>query len=445
MLFIARAAAATAALCWSVCVGGTYAKIFQGELPAESNFAAFVGKFCFDYKFTGNQSQTVGLVNASISWLPKDGHPSLHQGKGKLWFMVYDDEPEHWKAASREMHSANCAERVNLASRATPLVGKDEAAVTIRIKEGIRPRFWYAVIAGCNVPAAPREYTVHFVNALWTWQQEFSLDHMGLLKLYVIGAIAFLLATVLTNFAASQRAALMGIPVTQHPHIQLVKLSLVASTVSCICFSLHYMRFQRDGFGSQRIRFLAVLAGEVANCTIFLVAMLSSVGWGVSKAALTHRRTFIGAVTFVGCLSAYCEIHAETAADSSTKLYGFQSTVGVLAMILKIFIFCWFASQIQVSHAEELHEKQRRFYKWLGCGFSIWVLNVPVTVIMAFKLPPWERYRAVMTVDLITRFAGQALLAHLFCGPLTPISSQNTFPALDHIDMDNFGRLNDGS
>jgi len=182
-----------------------------------------------------------------------------------------------------------------------------------------------------------------------------------------------------------------------------------------------------DGFGSLRIRFLAVFASVVANCTIYLIAILSSSGWAITTATLPNRRIFLGFMAVVGCLHAWTELQAENSTDQSTQLYSYQGSTGVMSLILKIFVFCWFAFQVKTSYEDELHEKKRRFYKYLGIGVGTWAINIPVTVILAFSLNPWWRYKVVVGVDIATRFLGLCLLSQLLCGPLSPISSDNTF------------------
>merc|ERR1712232_1262656 len=112
--------------------------------------------------------------------------------------------------------------------------------------------------------------------------------------------------------------------------------------------------------------------------------------------------------------------------DQSTKLYSYQSGAGVLLLFLEIFTFCWFAFQVRNTHDEEQDGNRRQFYKGLGFSMSGWALNVPISVILAFEISPWYRYKVVTSVDILARLIGLVLLSHLFCGPDSPITSDNT-------------------
>jgi len=212
-----------------------------------------------------------------------------------------------------------------------------------------------------------------------------------------------------------------------HPYVKLLLLSCAASLASCVFFLLHYRAFMHDGHGSQRIRFLGVLAGIVANSTVFLIAIMSSVGWAVTTYSLQDHRYFLGSIVLVGGFSALVELHSEVYLDQETRLYSYQSPAGLVALMAKVLMFCWFAYQMVHTYREEGQEKPRRYYKYLGATFTTWSLNVPFVVILAFQLSPWVRYKIVTSVDVAFRFLGQALLAFSLLGPSSPISRENTF------------------
>jgi len=429
-------------------VVGASATSFEGLLPQTSDFAEYVGKFCYDYSnqtWSGLNPEVVGNVKLDIT---RESSQPVPRG-GKLYFLIFDDEKGHWKHARRHWQSSTCEEKKAESSLVTE-VEVEEARQTssylIHIRERIRPRFWYFTFVACGIDLkdTPIRYSVHATNDIWGWQSEFSLDHIGLFKVYVIFTIAFCLAALATAWASRWRAAAQDPPLREHPYIQLLTLAYIASAACCGLFLLHYALFMHNGFGSLRIRFLAVVAGIVANCSIYLIAILSSCGWAISSAVLPNRRCFLGLVTVVGFLTAVCELRAETMVDQSTKLYSYQSSVGEMAIILKIFMFCWFAFQVKCSYEEELQGSRRRFYKYLGFSMGFWAINVPVTVILAFFLNPWTRYKVVTGVDMTARFCGLCLLSQLFCGPLSPITALNTFRP-GHVSDAGFNHLSDGT
>lgn len=416
-------------------VGGS---VLKGELPMSMNFATYVGKFCFD--FSEQVGSRVGSLEVKVQKkfvrLPSDTNVNEWIGKGKLYFLLFDDEATHWKAAKRRWEVSTCEEKIESAVTVMEMLSTgqvEKATHVVHIREHIRPRFWYFAFVACDMALLePVVYEVHALNEQWGVQKEFSLDHVGVVVLFAVFSVVFLVAT----FATDRAARCVG--GRDHPYIKLLLLSYVASSASCGCLLTHYLMFMENGFGSQRIRFLGFLAAIVANCTIFLIAILSSVGWAVSCTVLPYRRLILGAVTAIGAMSAFCELHAEVTLDHSTKLYGYQSTPGVLALLFKLLMFFWFAFQIKMTYDEEPDEKHRRFYKFMGVSFTLWSLNVPVTMVLAFELSPWYRYKVVTSVDIIARFLGQALLTQLFCGPTSPITRDNTFRYRDDYEFAQF-------
>mmetsp|Transcript_18133 Transcript_18133/g.33291 ORF Transcript_18133/g.33291 Transcript_18133/m.33291 type:complete len:449 (+) Transcript_18133:88-1434(+) len=434
---VSRCAAAVSVLIWTAWHIPCSGMVLEGELPQSENYAEFVGKFCFD--FASKNDTYVGVVKVRVwSEIPVDS------GQGKLYFMLYDDEKSHWKQVRKNWRSSTCEEKKAAASLTTQ-VTQHKKEYFINIREKIRPRFWYFTFVGCGLEVAetPLLYKVHATNDVSGWQQEFSVDHMGLVIVYGFFTVTFGLATLLVFWLTRWR--LDARPLREHPYLQLLLLSYCASLASCFFFMTHYAKFMKDGFGSQRIRFLGVLAAIVANCTIFLIAILSSVGWAITTHILPGRRYFLGAVATAGGLSALAEYHSETSIDQSTRLYSYQSTTGMVAMMIKIFMFCWFAYQMKDTYDLERQIATRDFYKLLGLSFSLWLLNVPISVALAFGLSSWVRYKIVTSVDLIARFLGQALLSGLLCGSLSPITEDNTFPARDTIGLDSaFDKLDEG-
>merc|ERR1719265_1784712 len=113
--------------------------------------------------------------------------------------------------------------------------------------------------------------------------------------------------------------------------------------------------------------------------------------------------------------------------------------------MIKIFMFCWFAYQMKDTYDLERQGMTRQFYKFLGIAFTIWSLNVPISVALAFDIAPWVRYKIVIGVDITARFVGQALLSWLLCGFNSPITEENTFPARDTHGLDSaFDKLDEG-
>lgn len=71
----------------------------------------------------------------------------------------------------------------------------------------------------------------------------------------------------------------------EHPYVKLLLLSLAASCASSALFTMHYTMFMYDGFGSKRLRFLAMFSAIVATvgCVLELPARLTGTSLEMSK------------------------------------------------------------------------------------------------------------------------------------------------------------------
>jgi len=254
------------------------------------------------------------------------------------------------------------------------------------------------------------------------------MDHKGLYTVHVIFIGCYLMAGLATA-SYSWRMHMTGqVPaMNEHPYIQLLMMSYAASTISSLLFLVHYHYFIQDGFGSPNMRFMGICIGAIATCILYLLALLASCGWAITKCELSYRRRFLGTVSAVGFMHVLSEVCSEVLVDQSTQLYGYSGLSGTVILMLKVFIFCWVACQAKVSYEDDQVEKRRMFFKVLGISMSGCLLIMPITALCAFYLVPWLRYKVVTTVDLAARLLASLVFSCLFCGPVSPISAENTF------------------
>lgn len=354
---------------------------------------------------------------------------------GQLYFLLFDDQTGNWRQIREKWSSMSCSEKVN-ASKWSYNVELSESHdnTSLLIYQHIRPRFWYFTFVGCELPEYRQgglmlRYKVHTRNLHSGWQEEFSMDRFGLFAVYAVFGALFALLTLATFCASRRRISPLAPPggptFRDHPYVQLLLLASLASFASCGLFLVHYTIFMQNGLGSLGIRFIAVLAAIVANCSIFLLAVLCSVGWAISNAELPFRRVFLGLTTLVGGVNALCELRAETAVDQSTKMYSYQSVPGMMSLVLKILIFCWVLRQLRQTFKGEKLDINRCFYQFFGFAIAIWSIGVPVTVLLAVAVSPWYRYKVVISTEIAVRMTSLLLLSFIFCGRSSPLTEDN--------------------
>lgn len=402
----------------------------EGLLPRSTDFAEYVGKFCFDFKNVSedgsNGDPYVGLLEYMVT---AEGPVVPSANSGKLYLMIFDDESSHWKHARRKWKDSTCEEKKEMSSFVGEIKIPDKHQGVfhdvVKIRQRLRPRFWYFTIVACDglsLADMPIRYELHSTNRMFGWQSEISVDHVGLIKAYIAFFILFLVGSALL-WCQSRSGA---VTLTDHPYIQLLTLCYGCSLASVAMFLTHDYLLVHNGFGSLRIRFFGIAGAIAANCTMFLISILSSAGWAITNYTLPSRRCFLGMIAFVGALNLGTELYSEVVVDQSTQLYSYQGSAGVFALVVKVFMFCWIAFQAKASYEDELVERRRRFYKILGIVLTMWSLSVPVTVVLAFAIDPWWRYKVVVVVEMSARMLGLLVLTQLFCGPLSPLDQENT-------------------
>mmetsp|Transcript_97571 Transcript_97571/g.257640 ORF Transcript_97571/g.257640 Transcript_97571/m.257640 type:complete len:491 (+) Transcript_97571:61-1533(+) len=424
----------------------------EGILPVEpGNFSSFVGKFSFDQSLVaGNDSvELSGKVKVRVAL-----EGSWADYTGEIYFMVFDDEVQHWNEdlmGSARSPVSGCDLRAQSSRYFRVSSRSAQKLHTFLITEKLRPRYWYFVVGGCEGPprvgqygrrsgaaqeplpsgdVGPRlQYQIHAVNGGSTpsGEEEFSFDHQGLIRVHQGAAVAFALALLACLWTTRQRpGAQEEVSTKSHPYMQLVLLSLISSLCSELLGCGYYVSVASDGFGFQRLQFIGKLAAVVANCDIFLITTLAGTGWAIFRVGLMHRRSLMGAISLAGALFVGCELQAQRSiADASTQLYTYQSPAGLLVLALKVCIFCWFARTVRATVAEESTKGLRWFFGLLVAITSLWSLMVPVTVALAFLVSPCWRYKVVTTAEIAARLLTQAVLTWLFCGPVSPITPRN--------------------
>jgi len=415
-------------------LGVATALTFDGFIPFEAgDFVAYIGKFCFDYRPEFEPVKASSDAGDLTLEVQNDVEGTLTpMGKGELYMLLFDDEQGHWKQAREGWQSTSCADKLGAASASVKIEFKDnsrEFTHLFHIREHRRPRFWYFAFIGCGFEDRGLErrisYQIHAMNPTLGWQQEFSLDHSGLVYVFVAGLVGFTLSALGITWFGILSPHAQDPPLKDHPYISLLMGANYGGCASCLAHLAHYWLLVHNGFGSLRLRFLGIFFGISVTCCMYLVALLASCGWAITTKALPNRRTFLTLVTLVGGTQGLCELIAEHAVSKSTKLYAYSSGTGVILLTLKCFVFSWLGFQVKNSYEAEVDERRKRFYLRLGIICAIWALTVPGSVLLASTIAPWYRHKVVTTHDLFSKLVALMLLTRLFTGPLTPLSREN--------------------
>lgn len=409
--------------------------LLQGEFPHGSDLTEYLGKFCFYYSPSGEK---VGIIHFELK--PKTYNlPKSITDHMELSLLIFDDQEDHWQRARRDWNSLSCAEKKALASMVTKvnishITTSQPIDYQINIVERLRPRFWYFTLVACDVPnqlptathgvwehplsQLSMDYKLHAENLALGWQSEFSWDQADMLRVYMAFCACFVCVWGYCIFESSKKG------IRQHPLVRMLSLANALSVATTLIFAVYYGIFSQHGSQCGWLRFVGLLVGTIVIAAIFLVIMMVGEGWAEVKGfacSLKDKLQFFQAVVVLAGACAFCEIHDQFVVDQSTKLYTYQSVPGVLALLIKIVMFSWFWRSTQKTLSSTQGQQDQAFYKILLWSITGWFLSVPVTVMMAWFINPWHRYKLITIIDLVSRLAGQGLLSFLLCGHLSPL------------------------
>ena len=200
----------------------------------------FLGRFCFDYDPSRAPS---GMVEIGI----EDPNRSTDSTSAVLlsWAM-YSDLPESWPAVLDAGDSLSCAEQRQLASAkgdflswtlSPPWLSNSPA---VPVMQGVRPRFWFAVLYFCDEagvkPLRDVSYEVHFTNIQQSdWDKEFGADERGLNTMYLVVLIVYTIFFIVHFVGVHRLRKQLDFlhPVTDTPHHTATTHNITTLTQHC--------------------------------------------------------------------------------------------------------------------------------------------------------------------------------------------------------------------
>jgi hypothetical protein len=407
----------------------------EGQLPPGFGFAQYVGKFCFDYAplvKTGNASKEVqawedrddGVVSIDVQ-----GHlqPAVDD-KSDLYFMVFDDEDEHWPRVRSNWNKLSCKLIKDSANTVIPLsspLKHSQFQHRIGIHEHVRPRFWYFAFVNCGQELSGSvSYQLHAWNPIQGYQAEFGIDRRNSLQLDIV-------FTALFGAVVASLVAFYNLPCEwrARPLLAALQASAACSTLSCSCLKLHSLVYAKDGHGLAGAEVLGIVFACVAKALLTLLMFLLARGWSLLTAeADSSQRTLI-TVAFVGIVvvSVGCEIHGQFFHDQSTSLYLYESWPGVVILALNLGLLGAAARLLWETYVREASKEVRAFYRLMALANMLYFAALPTICVLAHVWDPWVRRKFVERTELGARFAATAML--LFC--LWPTLMEARMPTRD--------------
>jgi len=375
-------------------------------------------KFCFDYAPRGESS---GHWQLEI----KDAMPRTGQAE----LVIFDDQAASYpddSAAYDFACGSNGLKRhakwtSTLNVSALPTGGK----FNMPLSEHIRPRWWYVAVVDCSGIERTIDYSFHMTNPKQGWQQEFSMDHCGLVSLICVlviyGAVAL----------AQQHAISRQTESARHPLRLILFVGIMTACLGMLAQVLDAAWFAHHGENKAMLYFIGKFFKVFSKGLLASVLILLSQGVCISeplrgKHLLQVSRFLVP--FFFACL--VIELWGEYA-HSRTYTTGFIycTRFGAALVIADIGLLALYLKNVHDSCLAQSQTDKQMFYQSWGLVYSSAFMVLPCATFLAAVVAPWVRDETIL---LMTNGVHAILLTSLVVG-LWPQQTQTFF----NLEVDN--------
>ncbi len=281
---------------------------------------------------------------------------------------------------------------------------------------GERARFFY--VAGANCDRLCRtstcngdldiEYEIEFTNGFDWYSKHFSADEIGVLETSIAFCCLYVALGVCYFLTRKELKKLRK----HHHTVKMLGSAIILAFFSHGFFFLHYIWYSSDGVGNMLFLFLARILQLSSETTFLVLLILIAKGWTICCRKISARgRVKIAVFASVYAIAWLLAVsYHHFVADKASTLHMYQSEFGYFLCGLRFFALGWFWYSVSVTNKK--YAAKVAFYKKFAASFALWFYGLPVIVIVAQSIPPWQRFMVVNAMEFTFLFAFQlALLA----------------------------------
>jgi GPR180/TMEM145, transmembrane domain len=366
-----------------------------------SNKFQYVSKFCF----TNQKAPKAGLIKYK-TW----SKYATEEG-GKTELLLYDDEkdkPYYWNDNYFTSKKTCFEKSQDSYTRLDP--AREEKSIVKDTKEPSgwtnqdienykRPHYWYVAVSRCSNATLELNYEMHFENPGMGWDTEFSCEEQGLLTMYIVFFVVWLLiagAQAYATYALHRRRAL-------HLLVRLLSAAVFMELFSLFFTMIHYAVYSSDGKGVPALDAIGDVFDFLSTMTFMLLLIFLSKGWAITRyqfIELEGKRILIGILItlFLGYLAMF--IWQELGLDPEKNLWIYETIPGIILLVLRVLTMFYFLANIFFTlRGEDRHDK-RRFYFFIALVYGIWFALLPIFAGIAAAVDDWVRTKVVMAASL---------------------------------------------
>lgn len=276
------------------------------------------------------------------------------------------------------------------------------------VVQGIRPRWWYIVLANCDNEEIPQQLSLEYfhltlVNEGGKFQRHFSVDEEGVFETLIFGLLVIMILGALFVFSYRKTR---NDKETRVEQVHALMIFVCAVEFLSICLQMsHRSGYADDGIGHPGLVDFVVFLNLIPEMLVVGLIIFISKGYQISAMRIDESSlrsvVEVMVVYFGACIAVSTWSFKQT--DVVLMLTIYQTPPGTILTILRVVIFLWFLSNLNSTWRNERNTNKKAFY--LGFMFfgSFALLTVPAMAIATNILETWQRKRAVEITQIVTR------------------------------------------
>jgi hypothetical protein len=358
---------------------------------------SFLGKFCFDYKDT--LEETAGFVSVDIA-------NGASNDRNEYKFLMYDDQPDSW--AEIYDTGMTCAEKIAGHYRMEHPFNfytandEDNDANTffakIGIHEHVRPRWWWIYLADCNETATFGDMTfdLHWEqNTSDDWSREFGMNDKDLNTVYLVYLVIYI------GLVCAQVYAYYLYRIQQYIHqvIKLLTATIVLQMFAVLFHFVDWMIFMETGQHELFFAIIATLCEIMASTVFLLLLFVLAQGWTISRFEVMYPRILLIGVVLTAVAQCVFYVWRLIGLDPQTTVYFYNSVPIICYGAFMIAVGGVFEAFCIWSFRRESFDAKRYLYAAIGSFFSIWFLWFLARIFVGDVFNDWSRDIAITAIS----------------------------------------------
>ena len=254
---------------------------------------------------------------------------------------------------------------------------------------------------------------------------QFSLDEVGI---FWCAVSFFVIQLLLFVFSIYTRRLLVAMN-KGHPTVRLLVAAVFLQLVSLFFSCLYWLIAGTSGVKVDQLFILFTYLTALSNYLITILLIFLGKGLTISRNAISPQgglKIVAFATTLLVCLI-FAEAFASWGFDSTTGLYLYASSSGILLILLRCVVaLAWFLSTSIIQM--RTFAKKRRFYKKFITFFGIWLAAPVPLVLISISIDPINTTIFTFIWDELLTMSAQLVLLLMYCPNSKLAAINQSFP-----------------